>query len=116
MRATPGGAGMTIDEIIELYQQQKRPALAQSWESLRRNALVGVREVRHFDPFLWTLDHHRVTAPSDRRDRLVAWCHDRATGRWMFNELASGDLYLFEKPLDAESFQREAGAAAAPPV
>lgn len=104
---------MTPSEIIELYRAQDRRTLLDAWQLLAQTSFRTVREVRNFDPYLWSLDHVRVTAPPARRDGLVLWCHAQCAGRWMFNELPTGDLYLFELPGDAERFRDALRADAA---
>jgi hypothetical protein len=102
---------MTIEEIIQSYREQQRTRLATAWEKLRETSLTGGGEVRNFDPYLWSLDHQKVTAAPARRDALVAWCHRHCGGRWMFNELPNGDMYLFELPADAARFREESHGA-----
>jgi hypothetical protein len=104
---------MTVDEIIDFYREQGRDALAACWEGLRGAVPQGAVEVANFDPFVWTIRHDKVTAPAGRRPPLVAWCHAHAEGRWMFNALATGDLYLFERPEDAEAFRAQVRVEAA---
>jgi hypothetical protein len=96
---------MTVAEIIEAYREQQRARLADAWERLGEGPLRAVREVRNFDPYLWSIDHEKVGAKPEQRDALVLWCHERCTGRWMFNELPNGDLYLFELAEDAARFR-----------
>jgi hypothetical protein len=103
---------MTVEEIIASYREQQRTRLATAWENLRETTFPGGGEVRNFDPFLWSLDHQKVTVPIAQRAPRIAWCHRECAGRWMFNELPNGDMYLFELPADAtrfRSFQPEAG-------
>jgi hypothetical protein len=96
---------MTPSEIIDLYKEQDRQTLLAAWRGLAETSFRAVREVRNFDPYLWSLDHARVMAGSARREALALWCHDNCAGRWMFNELPTGDIYLFERPDDAERFR-----------
>jgi hypothetical protein len=35
------------------------------------------------------------------------WCHPRATGRGMFQQLPTSDLYLVEEKVDSERFREE---------
>jgi hypothetical protein len=96
---------MTPNEIIELYREQDRRTLLAAWERLAATSFRSVRDVRNFDPYLWSLDHVRVNARPARREALTLWCHENCAGRWMFNELPTGDLYLFERLDDAERFR-----------
>jgi hypothetical protein len=96
---------MTLSEIIELYRGQDRQTLLAAWQRLAESSFGKVRDVRNFDPYLWSLDHVRVSAAPARRERLTLWCHANCAGRWMFNELPTGDIYLFERPDDAERFR-----------
>lgn len=96
---------MTPSEIVELYRGQDRQTLLAAWQRLVETSFQAVREVRNFDPYLWSLDHVRVKASTLRREALAPWCHANCAGRWMFNELPTGDIYLFERPDDAERFR-----------
>jgi hypothetical protein len=102
---------MSPGEIIELYREQDRRTLSEAWQRLAETSFKTVRDVRNFDPYLWTLDHVRVKAEAAQRDVFALWCHESCAGRWMFNELPTGDLYLFERPDDAERFREAIGAA-----
>jgi hypothetical protein len=96
---------MTPSEIIELYRGQDRQTLLAAWRHLAETSFRAVRDVRNFDPYLWSLDHARVSTAAARREALAFWCHANCAGRWMFNELPTGDIYLFERPDDADRFR-----------
>jgi hypothetical protein len=104
---------MTPSEIVALYREQDRQTLLAAWRRLAETSFRTVRDVRNFDPYLWSLDHARVKAAPARREALALWCHENCAGTWMFNELPTGDLYLFERPDDAERFRLALAAEAA---
>jgi hypothetical protein len=103
---------MTPSEIIALYREQDRQTLLAAWQRLAETSFRGVREVRNFDPYLWSLDHARVKTEAGKREALALWCHEHCAGRWMFNELPTGDLFLFERGEDVERFRAALAAEA----
>jgi class 3 adenylate cyclase len=109
--APPSGShvpGMKVAEIIDFYREHQRSLLQSAWERLKETSFGAVRSgVKNFDPYLWSLNPIRVSAPSARREALALWCHQRSTGRWMFNELPTNDVYLFEQRADSERFKEE---------
>ena len=109
--APPAGShvpGMKVAEIIDFYREHDRGVLQGAWERLKETSFGTVRSgVKNFDPYLWSLNPIRVSAPSARREALALWCHQRSTGRWMFNELPTNDVYLFEQRADSERFKEE---------
>jgi adenylate cyclase len=101
-------AGMKVAEIIEFYREHDRRLLQNAWERLKDTSFGTVRSgVNNFDPYLWSLNPIRVSAPAARRESLALWCHQRSIGRWMFNELPTNDVYLFEQRADSERFKEE---------
>lgn len=104
---------MTVDEIVAWYDGEQRPALAEAWRQLQQSIFRGVAEIDNFDPHLWLVEHRRVAAAAAHRPALAEWCRRRASGRWMFNAVATGDIYLFALPGDADAFKQHSDSLGA---